>query len=114
VFYSARLRFVILVDDGRPRKRNTYNESVVVFRSRSWNDAMKRALHLGRKAQTIYKNGKGQRVRWALVEVITLDLVGGSVDGKEVTSRFEDRVSARPISPRTRFAPEKSRPGQSI
>jgi hypothetical protein len=34
-FYSARLLLVILVDDGRPRKTQTWDEIVVTFRART-------------------------------------------------------------------------------
>jgi uncharacterized protein DUF4288 len=112
-YYSARLLFVILVDDGRPRRRNHYNECVVVFRARGLQHAKRRALQLGREMETQYPNHKGQKVRWAFVEVVTLDRVGRGVNGKEVASRFFFRVSAKPIPVRHRFRPEASEPSES-
>jgi hypothetical protein len=48
-YYGARLLFIILVDNGRPSRRNHYDESVVIFRARNYDHAFRRALDLGRK-----------------------------------------------------------------
>jgi ATP-dependent helicase YprA (DUF1998 family) len=113
-FYSARLLYVILVDDGRPRRRNDYDETVVLFRAADFEHAFARALELGRAAETRYLNGRGQAVRWALVEVVTLDCVGRRVDGREVASKLHGRTAPKPVPFTTRFRPDRSRPSQSI
>lgn len=113
-FYSARLLFIILVADSRGRKRNHYDESVIVFRAKGFSDAFKRALTLGRAQETVYKNDKGQKVRWALVEIRNLDCVGPKVDGKEVASMLHHRTSKKRISPSQRFHPEQSKPEGSF
>lgn len=113
-YYSSRLLYVILVDDGRPRRKNHYDESVVVFRARGFDHAFKRALELGRDREQEYTNAKGQRVRWALVEVATLDRVGPRLEGREVSSRLHDRVSPEAIPFAKRFHPRRSRPGQTF
>ena len=113
-FYSARLLFIILVADGAGKKRNHYDESIVVFRAVSFDDAFMRALAIGKKSETEYRNDKGQVVRWALVRVINLDWVGSKIDGKEVGSVLHFRVGTKAISPRTKFHPEKSKPESSI
>lgn len=113
-FYSARLLFVILVDSGRPARRQSYDDSVIVFRAKSYRHAFRRALELGRKQEASYKNHRGEKVRWALVAIESLDLVGPSIDGREVASRLHVRVSQRPMSPKKRFHPEKSKPGNSF
>ena len=113
-FYSARLLYIILVDDGRSRKRNHYDESVVVFRARDFDHAMERSLEIGRANEITYKNDKDQNVRWALVEVVNLDEVGRKVDGAEVASELHYRTSKVAISPRRRFRPEKSKPSESF
>ena len=107
-FYSARLLFVILVDDGRPRKKNHYDDRVVVFRARNFEHAFERAVEIGNENGVAYKNSVGQRVRWAFVEVINLDLVGKSIDGKEVASKLHYRVSKKPIPFSRKFSPELS------
>ncbi|MDI1320270.1 MAG: DUF4288 domain-containing protein [bacterium] len=113
-FYSARLLFVILVADSLARKRNLYDESVVVFRARNPAHAFKRALTLGRQQETNYKNDKGQGVRWAFVEIMKLDYVGRTVDGKEVASVLHDRTTKKLISAGHVFHPELSKPEESF
>lgn len=113
-FYSARLSLVVLVDDGQPRKTHTWDEVVVTFRARDFEHAFVRALELGRSHETEYLNADGQRVRWALVEVENLDLVGRRVDGAEVASRLKCRRSKSAIPFDTLFRPEQSRPSESF
>ena len=112
--YSARLLYVILVNDGRSRKRNDYDEVVIVFRARDCNSAFKRALKLGYAQETEYFNHRKQTVRWALVEILNLDRVGKKIDGREVASKLHCRTSKKPIAPTTRFHPEKSKPEESF
>ena len=109
-FYSARLLFIILVADGPGHKRNHYDESVIVFRANNPKHAFKRALELGRSQETAYRNHKGQRVRWALVEIRNLDCIGPTVNGKEVASVLHYRTSKKRIPPSCVFRPEKSQP----
>jgi hypothetical protein len=113
-YYSARLLYVILVDDGRPRRRLTFDESVIVFRARDIDHAFERALELGRAAEHRYHNQRGQAVRWAFVEVLTLDHIGRKLDGCEVASKLHTRTVPQPVPFTERFRPERSRPGQSF
>ena len=113
-FYSARLLFIIVVDDGRPRRRNHYDESVIVFRARNFDHAFRRALDLGGTREVSYRNHRGETVRWALVRIERLDLVGKKMDGNEVSSRLHYRMSKQAVSSRTRFHPERSKPGSSF
>jgi hypothetical protein len=112
-YFSSRLLYVILVDDGRPRRRNHYDESTVVFRARDFQHAFQRALELGVAAEHQYKNEKGQNVRWALVEVATLDQIGPQLDGQEISSRLHDRTARAAIAFGSRFRPQKSKSTQS-
>lgn len=113
-FYSAKLLYIILVDDGKARKRNHYDESVIVFRAKDLDHAFERALELGKAKEIKYKNTKKQDVRWAFVEILTLDWVGRKVDGQEVASNLHYRVSKTAISPRKKFNPDKSVPDGSF
>ena len=113
-FYSARLLFIILVNDGRPRKRNHYDEVVIVFRARDLNSAFKQALKLGRAQETKYLNDRKQTVRWALVKIINLDWIGKKIDGKEVASHLHYRTGKISIAATTRFNPQKSKPESSF
>ncbi|HKW11873.1 MAG TPA: DUF4288 domain-containing protein [Gemmatimonadaceae bacterium] len=112
-FYSARLLYIILIDR-QPRRRNEHDETVVLFRARDFEHAFTRALELGRAAETQYLNAYGQAVRWALVEVVTLDCVGGRVDGREVASKLHARTASKPVAFNSRFRPERSRPNSSF
>ncbi len=113
-FYSARLLYMVLVDGDHPRRRHLYDESVVVFRAQGFRHAFARALQLGRTAETRYRNFRGQWVRWALIDIRTLDRVGLRVDGEEVASRLHVRTAPRSIAFRRRFHPERSRPDHSF
>ncbi|MFL6334497.1 MAG: DUF4288 domain-containing protein [Pyrinomonadaceae bacterium] len=113
-FYSARLLFICLVDDGKPKKKNLCDDSVVAFRARDFDDAFRRAVEIGKAREQEYLNGGGQKVRWALVEVLNLDWVGRKIDGAEVASKLHYRVSAKPMRARAKFHPEKSKPDGSF
>jgi hypothetical protein len=106
-FFSARLLFVWLNNDGKPRKKNLYDDSVVVFRAKDFDDALERAVKIGNQR---FEDNPFQK----FVEVVTLDWVGKKVDGKEVASKLHYRVSKKPISPKTKFHPEKSVPEGSF
>jgi hypothetical protein len=113
-FFSARLLFICLVDDGKPKKKHLYDDSVVTFRARGFDDALRRAVEIGKAREHDYLNGDGQKVRWALVEVLNLDWVGRKIDGAEVASKLHYRVSGEPIRPGARFHPEESKPDGSF
>jgi len=109
-FYSARLLYLILVDDGRPKRRQHADETVIVFRARSVEQAFKQALALGHQHETTYENHKGQTVRWALAKVLTVDFIGASIDGAEVASTLRYHTFPEPVSARARLHPERSKP----
>ncbi len=111
-FYSARLLYIVLVDD-RPCKSHTWEETVVVFRARDWIHAFARALDVGHSHEIEYLNHKQQKVRWALVEIEHLELVGKRVDGQEVMYRLRTRRSKKVIPFNAKFHPENSPPPQT-
>jgi len=112
-YYSARLFVLCLVDDGKPRKRNTCDYPFVVFRARGFPQAFARALALGREQETTYANGKGQSVRWVFVRVEEIKRLGRDLDGREVGSLLDVFRSDAPIPFRRRFRPEKYQPQYS-
>jgi hypothetical protein len=108
-YYSAKLFVICLVDDSKPRRRNTCDYPFVVFRAKDREQAFERALALGKQQETRYKNHKGQWVRWALVQVEAIKHLGRSLDGVEVGSLLEVHCSAQPIPFGKRFHPKRSR-----
>jgi hypothetical protein len=112
-YYSARLLYYILVADGPPRRRQHCDETVVLFQAANYDRAFERALAIGRAAEADYENAKGQRARWVLVAVETLDEIGAEVDGAEVASRQHTRVTPRPVPANRQFHPEPSKPEQT-
>lgn len=114
VYYSARLLFIILVDNGKAKKKNAYDESIVLFKARDFDHAFERALEIGQAREQTYKNGKDQDVRWALVEISNLDMVGRKLDGIEVASKLHSRISSEPVALKQRFHPQRSKPDQSF
>jgi len=107
-FYSARLLFVLVDRNGKARKKNIYEESVVVFRAKDLNDALDRAIAIGTK------KSKSLKPYTKFIEVETLDWVGKKVDGMEVASKLRYRIGTKPISTKTRFYPEMSKPEGSF
>lgn len=112
-YYSARLVTVILVDDGKPKKRNLYDESIVVFKAKSYDHAFERALALGKEQELIYKNFREQDVRWAFVEVAEVRCIGQKIDGVEIISKMFDKISKSPIAFSHEFKPEEQKPHET-
>ena len=111
-WYSAQLRLVALIEG---IGASLYMDQVHVFRAVDWDDAQERALAIGRSHEQDYLNGDGQRVRWRLKAVRTLDIIGEHVtDGAEVHSTFVDVPGDEQVDADATFEPEKSRPGNSI
>ena len=82
--------------------------------ARDFAHAFSRALEIGRSHEVEYLNCKGRKVRWALVEVENVDLVGKRADDAEVASRLSRRRSKKAIPFGTEFHPEASEPLQSF
>lgn len=104
--YAARLLVVCLVDDGKPKKRNTCDYQFMVFRAKEYKDALRRALALGKQQETIYRNVKGQKVRWAFVGVEQVTRLGKKLDGREIGSLLDVLSTQRPIPYRKKFNPK--------
>lgn len=109
-YYCARLLVICLVDDSRKHKKNICDYPFIVFRAKDNADAFRRALGFGKEQETAYKNGKGQRVRWALVRVEEIKRLGRHLDGKEVGSLLDVHVSKRSVPFAERFNPKKHAP----
>jgi len=107
-YFSAKLLFVILVDDGKPRKRNTCDHQIVVFKARHHGHALALALAYGKTQEVRYNNLRDQTVRWAFASVQTIKKLGKSLAGQEIGSVLTDETFSQPVPFRKRFHPEKS------
>ena len=77
------VRLVVFVGDAVER----YERSLFVFEADARPAARRRAVELGRAEEATYTNEYGAVVRWQLVRVETLDVLGAGVgDGREVFS----------------------------
>jgi hypothetical protein len=91
-----------------------FNDCVYLFRSPKddWRLALKAAVAAGQANEVSYDNPDGERIRWRVKEVLTLDCLGPELaDPVEVHSTFRD--PDRPIASGTRFEPESSQPEQT-
>jgi hypothetical protein len=107
-FYSARLLVVCLVDDGKPRKRNTCDYPFIVFRAKGYEHALRRALALGKEQEVVYANANGQKVRWAFVGVEEINHLGKNLDGLDVGSRLDVLNTDKAIPFTKRFDPRRN------
>lgn len=83
-WFSAKVRLVCFVESAGARY---YMDVIHVFRAVDWQDAMQRAIALGRDHEQTYTNADGHKVSWRLKEVLTLDMLLAPVlDGAEVNS----------------------------
>jgi hypothetical protein len=106
-WFSASLRFRIVIDDGDL----DFGESVVVFRAADWERAFARALAIGREMEASYENAESERVEHRLLAVRTLDQLGDELtDGREVFSTRASSARRAVVDPPR---PEESEPGQS-
>ncbi len=111
-WYSARVRMVVLID---PEGADEYSDSVFLFRSNDGYTAFERALMLGKAEEKEYVNAEGNRVRYRLKEVISLDcILNQDLDGAEVCCMSMDLEDDTEIPFDASFSPERSRPEQTI
>jgi len=112
MWFSTCVRLIIIVED---EGAGPFLDCVFVFQASGWDEARVAALRLGRSKETEYRNGVGQRVRWALVDIVTLDELGTlERGGTEVFSvASEADLDAGSLTVDSVFRPEMSEPGSS-
>ena len=108
-WFSASMRIVCLIEhDGA----TSQDERVHIFRAEDWDEALRRAIELGRTHETDYVNADGERVRWRLDRVLTLDMLRAEqLDGAVVFSSASDVSGGPPFE--MEFHPEEHHPGQT-
>jgi Domain of unknown function (DUF4288) len=112
MWFSTSVRLIMLVEGEEP---GPSLKSVFVFDAPGWGEARREALRLGRTKETRYQNGAGCRVRWALLEVMTLDELGLLEEsGTEVYSEALDPDAGTTILTFDSVVnPEQMEPGSS-
>ena len=110
-WFTARLRFAILTyQNGLER----YCDSVVMLRASTRDAAFEKALELGRKRETTYRNLDEVAIRWCLASVVSLDEVQeDSLNGAEVLSLTVVPVEAG-IAWHHEFHPVMSVPAETM
>jgi hypothetical protein len=93
----------------------TEEESVYVFKARDRESATRRFLELARRGDEEYRNIDGQRVRWAVVSLETVDELGeGRLSEREVHSKMREiEPPDNSVSIDSVFSPEDTEPGWS-
>ncbi len=109
-FFCARLLAVCLVDDGRPRKRNTCDRFFVILQAAGFSAAMELARQAGKQREVRYKNARGQKVRWAFVGIEELKELPDNLAGSEVGSVLGTLSSPTPLAYNKRFSPKRIEP----
>jgi len=72
MWFSAMVRLVVFIGDEIER----YDRSLFIFEAEAPSGAHIRAIELGRAEEATYTNQYGDEVRWRLVRVETLDVLG--------------------------------------
>jgi hypothetical protein len=84
--------------------------SVYTFQAIDHEAAFGRVLEIGRAAERAYINAEGVRVRIAMTEVETLNMLGDDLDGTEVFWWPCEAQAASPYTWGHSFTPEESTP----
>src|SRR3954469_10548280 len=90
LWFSTKVRLLVLLEkQGATR----YADSVFLFRAGDFDEAFQRALALGRSQEEEFLGGEGERVRWRLKEVVSLDVLDDPLDVLEI---YSEPVALRP------------------
>jgi len=111
VWFSAMLRFVILVERGGG---DDLARSVVLFRADDFPAAKARAIEIGLGMEQTYQSNTDEQVRWRLLGVETVDMLGEEItDGREVYAEPIPLATGISIPFDATFDPAAKEPGQS-
>src|SRR5262249_53698728 len=102
--YAAKLLFQFRVMvDGKPNKKRTCEERVIVLSAETADAALKKAKAYGKAAKHTYKNNYGNSVHFELVGILDLLRLGAECEDDEVwydiTERLEPMERRRSIIP---------------
>ena len=66
-WFSSKMIFGVLVEGVGA---NLLMSSIIVFKAKSFEEAFKKALELGKKKEQEYLNDENKKVRWQLKEIV--------------------------------------------
>lgn len=111
VWFSARLRRVCLVEK---KKATIAMDTIYIFTADGFESAFQRALAIGRATEEEYVNADGERVRWKLKEILSLDLLrSAKLDATEAYSELLDLPLDEQVDFDAVLNPEASVPVQT-
>jgi len=113
--FSARLHVICIVDaedaaGTSPDYKYTCDYPLVLLEADNEEAAFRRALELGKRNETSYKNSDGETVRWALRAVEHIWHLPEKLDGVEVGSVLDAYQTDELLTIDTDFEPESRRP----
>jgi hypothetical protein len=111
-WFSTKVRVACLIEGvGLVR----YMDSIHVFHAENFDEAMQRALVLGRGHEEEYVNSNQEHVRWRLKEIVSLDILQqGLSDGIEIYSEPVEPGLTEFFDYDAKFNPDTSTPTQTI
>ncbi len=109
-WFSTKLRFIVLVE---PTGGDIFHDCLFLIKAEDFKSAFDRALSIGNKEENKYRNVEDKIVLRKFVEIISLDIISNrDLDGAELNSELQR--SSRTVSFMQTFAPEMSKPIQTI
>jgi hypothetical protein len=111
VWFSGTIRFAFFTEDAGYFMPNV---SVFTFKSVDHAAAFARALEIGRAEERTYVNANGVRVRVAMMEVETINMLGDDLDGTEVFWWPGEEQDVSPYAWDHAFTPEASTPQTAL
>jgi hypothetical protein len=110
-WYSTKIRYAVLIE-GTGLVR--YMDSVLLLKADDFDDLFRRTLDRGKRDEKEFLNGDGQRVRWRLASIISVDWVGEEIaDWQEVYSEPVSVPEDEDVPFEHEFQPETSSPTQT-
>jgi hypothetical protein len=100
MWFSSVLKLAHLVEG---RGLVSEERSVMVFRADDEDGALLRIIELARAREERHVNGAGEKVRWTVSQIVTLDLIaeGGDLGDREVFSEIVPLTQPDPTVPFT-------------
>lgn len=109
-WFSAKLSFAQTIGSA---KKTSYCNSIHLFKADGFEDALQAALQIGRDQEEKYWNVDGEITSKQLVEVQTLDVVSGDLEGAAIYRECAGQLAAAAGADQ-HFHPEDSQPRRTL